>query len=245
MNEKTNNMKIWRDAVSATADCISMEELHQLLEDTSSHVNRARHVDGCPHCQADLALIKNFESPNPNDEEAAAVAWIVAKLSQTSREAALPFAPPARKNHFWRPPYLLGGVAAALAVVLGVSLFMHYQAGRPVPIVEPSALQTMRSASLYLTAPSGSVLQTPSSFQWESLQGARSYSIEVMEVDGSILWSGQAGANVLVVNPDLAKKLQPNRVFIWKVTARDSSGNVVATSNQERFIIKPANGNKQ
>jgi hypothetical protein len=137
-------------------------------------------------------------------------------------------------------PYLVGGLAAVLAIGLGISIVFNRD--RPAAIVEPTGPQTMRSAAVHLITPSGNLVRTPASFQWESFPGAMAYSVQLMEIDGSLLWSGRSNQNSLLVSPELKAVMRPGKPFLWKVAALDSSGQAIATSNQQRFVIQPPAG---
>lgn len=238
MTLEDNNLNIWRDALSARPDCISLDELQQCLEGAGSGES-VHHVHECPHCQASLAMLSRFES-RPEDHEAADVAAIVSRLRQ-EQDTPASAAPPSRRR-IVRFPYFMGGLAAALAIALGISIFVN-RPGQPAVIVEPSGPETMRSATVNLIIPSGTVSQTPANFQWEAFPGAAVYSVQLMEIDGSLLWSGTSSGTSLLVPAVLKATMRPGKPLLWKVAALDSSGKTIATSNQERFLIKAPTGN--
>jgi hypothetical protein len=238
MTLEDNNLKIWRDAISDRPDCISLDELQQCLEGTGSGES-VRHVAECPHCQASLAMLRRFES-RPEDQEASDVAWIVSRLRHGKNTPAAA-APPSRRR-LLSFPYLMGGLAAVLAIGLGISILVN-RAGQPAAIVDPSGPETMRSAAVHLIIPSGTVSQAPANFQWEAFPGTAVYSVQLMEIDGSLLWSGSSSENSLPVPAVLNATLRPGKPLLWKVAALDSSGKTIATSNQERFMIKAPTGN--
>jgi hypothetical protein len=70
-----------KSALVAKPDCLSLEQLESLAADPArSHP----HLAQCPRCQAELALLKSFESSEPLPNEGAAVAWISSHLERNS-----------------------------------------------------------------------------------------------------------------------------------------------------------------
>lgn len=243
MIENQNNIKAWRDAVSTGQDCLSPEDLHALLQKNGSEENR-RHVTDCPHCQAELAMIASFESPESLGEtvgdQRGDIAWIVSRLQAQPKTIAFP--PQGRRaawRSFLRLPYIAATAAAALVMSLGISLYIFEHPQKPVLTADVSRSQPLRSLAVQLTAPSGSLEKPPESFQWERFSGARSYSVELLEVDGSVLWTGRSEQEILPISSDLKAKMRPGKPLSWKVTALDSSGKAIAGSNAEHFMVKP------
>ena len=237
MTENDINSQAWRDAVSARKDCLSLEVL-QHLADGSSDAEASQHLAGCPHCQAQLAMLKSFESL-PAENEGAAVAWIAAQLER--KQACASSAAAELRIPLWRNvlriPYLAGAAALALVVGLGISFYIS---GREHHSFHGNfqGTDTMRSGSVRLTAPSGDLDLVPDDFRWEPYPGAKTYLVEVMEVDGTVLWSRQSPQDFLAASPELKRKMLPGKTLLWKVTAMDGSGGAIATSSQERFQVK-------
>src|SRR6267142_6052948 len=63
---------------AATPVCLTPAQLETLAEGKKSHP----HLAGCPRCQAELAMLKSFESGTPLPDEGAAVAWISSQLDR-------------------------------------------------------------------------------------------------------------------------------------------------------------------
>ncbi len=241
MMDSASNFKVWQDAVSAREDCPPSGELLAVSDNPSGDC--ARHVQQCPYCQAELALLKSFESPGAGDNEQD-IAAVVARLQ--ARSPMPIFSPPrkARWRAFLQFPYLAGAVAAVLVAGLGISLYFSSHAEKPSFDGNISGPQTWRSASVRLTAPSGNLAQAPESFQWEAFPGAKSYSFELLEVDGSVLWREQSEKNILFPGPELKAKIQLSKPLLWKVVAQDASGKTIATSSPERFFVKSIGSQK-
>lgn len=242
MIEKLDNKKTWQDAVSAGKDCLSPEDLDALLRKNGTEENR-RHVTDCPHCQAELAMIASFESPESlKDIDASRrgdLAWIVSQLQ--AQPKTMTFPPQGRIaawRSFLRLPYIAAAAAAVLVICLGISLYIFEHPQKPVLTADVSRSQPLRSLAVHLTAPSGSLDQPPKSFQWEKFSGARSYSVELMEVDGSVLWTGRSEQEILPISSDLKAKMRPGKPFTWRVAALDASGKAIGESDTEHFIVK-------
>ncbi len=236
MADQKINYQAWRDAVSQTKDCLTLDVLEKLAEG-SADKSASQHLATCPHCQSELTMLKSFESSVPSENEGAAVAWIAAQLERKQSGA------PARaevRAPFWRNlfkvPYLAGALAAALVLGLGLSFYVSDR--EPHPISGNIGTGTVRSGSVRLIGPSGNLAQPPDAFRWEAYPGAKSYRVEVMEVDGTVLWSTQTAENFAAPTPELKQKMHPGKALQWKVIALDASGNAIASSSQEKFQVK-------
>jgi hypothetical protein len=240
MAENNINSQAWRDSVSATKDCLPLQVLESLAAGSSDSA-ASQHLSGCPHCQAELAMLKSFESSVPSKNEGAAAAWIAAQLErkQNSSSAKAGVPRPFWRN-FFRVPYLAGALALVLAAGLGISLYVSDREPRS-PLNNPGT-EIMRSGSVRLTSPSGDLARPAQEFHWEAYPGAKKYRVEVLEVDGNVLWSGQSDQTSIATPPELQAKMLPGKTLQWKVTALDDSGKPIASSSQERFLVRVPTG---
>lgn len=242
MDKNDINSQVWHEALSADKGCLSLEVLQNVAEGVSD-ADSLQHLDQCPHCQAELAMLKNFESSLPSQEEGASVAWIAAELERRERRA--PAAPAGPRVPFWRNflriPYMSGAVALALVVGLSISLYVSNREPRTFNVNIPGT-ETMRSGSVRLEGPSGDLDRLPDYFRWEAYPGTKKYRVEVVEVDGTPLWSKESTQNFVTSSAELKKKMLPGKTLLWRVTAIDDSGKARATSSQERFQIKIKDG---
>ncbi len=237
MTANTGKLKAWRDGVSAGENCVPLEALERVA-DGFSDLTINQHVAGCPHCQAELAMLRSFESSRPLTNDEKTVEWIVAHLqsAQDMRFSSV-------RSPLWRTlltmPNLAGAAALTLAISLGFSLYVSNRQARPVLQVGPSGIQNMRSGDIRLTAPSGELDRIPEDFHWDPLPLAKSYSVQLLEVDGTVLLSGKSANNVFRASPELESKIQPGKLLLWKVVALDGSGRPIAQSSQIGFRINP------
>src|SRR5215471_4411120 len=125
MADNRNNRKIWQDASAVTDECLPLEVLEKMTEGTSGDAKAKAHLDGCPHCQTELSMLKNFEASVPSADEGAAVAWIAAQLerNQNARNAKQTVVQVPFWRAMFRMPYLAGAAALAVVLALGVSLY--------------------------------------------------------------------------------------------------------------------------
>src|SRR5262252_4945042 len=182
MADNKNNLKIWHDAAGITDECLPLEVLEKMTEGTSGDAKAKAHLDGCPHCQTELSMLKSFESSVPSADEGAAVAWIEAQLerNQNARNAKQTVT----RVPFWRAmfrmPYLAGAAALAVALALGVSLYRSMNVEGPNRIGGGSVgSSAFRSGAIHPVSPVGEQAQTPAEFRWDAFPGASSYVVEL------------------------------------------------------------------
>jgi hypothetical protein len=180
-------------------------------------------------------MLRSFESSAQVGDNQADVDWVAAQLQRPQGVPSSPVRIP-----FWRgllsAPHL-AGAAIVLIIGLGLSLYVSNRQERPLLHGEPSGNQAMRSGDIRLMGPAGDFHRAPEVFRWEALPHAKSYTMQLLEVDGTVIWNGQSAENVLIANPALKAKMQPGKTLLWKVTALDASGEPIASSSRERFRV--------
>ncbi|HWZ46541.1 MAG TPA: hypothetical protein VNW97_23915 [Candidatus Saccharimonadales bacterium] len=239
MMEHDENLNAWRKGVSADEDCLSLEMLQGLVEGVPPGTPAAAHLAGCPRCQAELAMLRSFELPPSGANDQAAVEWITARLQHAEYVPS-----PAARIPWWGTwmtiPRLSGAVAATVMVGLALSLYVSNRQERPL-FTPTSENENMRSTDIRLTVPSGDLDQAPGEFRWEASPLAKSYSIQLLEVDGTEYWNGQSAKNFLTTSRELKAKMHPGKTLLWKVTALDASGKPIASSGRGRFRVLATN----
>jgi hypothetical protein len=229
---------MWREAASATENCLPLEVLERMTESSSADPKAAAHLAECPHCQTELSMLKSFEASVPSANEGAAVAWIAAQLE---RKQNAPVAKQAVvRVPFWRTmfrvPYMAGAAALSAVLVLGISLYHGNQEGPPK--IGPGIGHGNFRGGIHLVAPVGDLAQAPAEFRWDAVAGASSYLVELKDVAGVTLASAKSTQNVLPVTPEMKANMSSGKPLTWKVTALDASGNAVADSSGGNFKIK-------
>lgn len=250
MRGNTEAYSAWRAALSPISGCLSLESLEPFAGESSHGFapEAAAHLAGCPRCQAELAMLRGFESEaSPhNEDEREAVAWVTAQMEQrmdrrASQSSALPRMP--LRNIFFRSPY---PVAAAALAMSAVAIFAYISQTRPLPLrVAPLENQVMRARDVRVTGPSGDLDRPPETFAWEAFPGAAKYSVELLEVDGTLFWKGESAQNFLVTTPALRDRIRPGKSLFWRVVALDASGKILASSSQEKFRVSAGHGDRE
>jgi hypothetical protein len=239
MADNTNTAKIWQEAAAETKDCLPLEVLEQMMDNTSRDAKAAAHLAGCAHCQTELAMLKSFEQSTPTAEEGAAVAWIAAQLERQQN------APAAEQKvarvPFWRMmfrvPYMAGAAALAAVLIFGISLY-HGNSDGPGKINPGLGNGQFRSGAIHLVSPIADQNNAPAEFHWDAVQGASSYRVELKDVAGITLSSAKSTQNVLPVTPEMKANMIPGKPLKWTVTAMDADGKEIANSSMEQFKIR-------
>lgn len=232
-----NNTKIWRDAVTATRECPTVEVLERVMEESSSDPKAAAHVAGCPHCQSEIAMLRNFESSVPSAEEGAAVAWIAAQLERnqtaTAAKTQTPVVP------FWRAlfrvPYLAAAAALILAIGLGVSFYISE--GYKQPSLTTGNFGLQYRGEMHLSTV-GDLNQVPQQLTWDAVPGAARYRVEISDVANEKLWQAGSTQNSINVDPEVKTKMRQGKPLKWTVTAIDGNGKELATGEGKLRVVK-------
>lgn len=236
---------ILKSSLAATPECLAPEQLEALLDGKTSNP----HLALCPRCQAELAMLKTFESGTPLADEGAAVAWISSHLDRQLeniknparggiRSAVQSFEPQAswlgkifgRGAWRWAAPATVLAAAAIMAVVL-------LQPAKAPELQANAGHENVvyRSQEVQIVSPAGDVQQVPQELRWQAFAGAATYKVAVMEVDKSVLWTTETAGTMIEVPPSLRARMLPGKPILWQVTAVDSQGRVLGTSQIERF----------
>jgi hypothetical protein len=238
MADNTKTLKMWQEAAAATKDCLSLETLEQIVDNTSRDAKAAAHLAGCAHCQTELAMLKNFEQSTPSADEGAAVAWIAAQLERQQtpvaqqKAAAVPF-----WRTMFRVPYMAGAAALAAVLIFGIYLY-HGNSDGPGRINPGLGSGQFRSGSIHLVSPIADQKSAPAEFHWDAVQGASSYRVELKDVAGITLATAKSSQNMLPVTPEMRANMISGKPLKWKVTALNADGKELANSSMEDFKVK-------
>ena len=231
MKSKSSDQTVLKRMLQATADCIPVERFGETRTAAENE-----HVNGCARCQTDIALWQEFNDAAPVPDEGAAVQWVVAELRRR-RQAPLP----ARASGgMWR--WLLPSTgrlvtaAAALAGVVTIGYVMRD--GEPAVRELQNAPQVYRTAQVQVVAPVGDIAAPPRALEWVAVSGAVGYDVDVLEVDGTILWRGTSATPRIDLPSSVLAQLVPGKTVLWDVRARSASGATVANSGTQRFRVE-------
>lgn len=119
---------------------------------------------------------------------------------------------------------LLAG--AAVLLVLAVVLLARVRA--PGPVVERK----------YLLSPVGPV-GAADAFVWNRPKGAERFFLEVMDQDGTLLWS-QATRDTVLLRPG-GLRFSANRIYRWRITYTFTDGVSLPTNDETFQVLSPPN----
>lgn len=219
----------FRRAMRATEECLTFERLGE-----EHSAGEREHLLACAHCQAELALWREFEASSADVQDAAAVQWIVEELrrgrSSPGRE------PGGGVRSAWLSTRGLMAAAASLALAVTVG-YVVWDREPAIGDIEDGAQQAYRTAQLPVVAPVGDVVAGPREFRWALVQGAVSYDLAIFEVDGTVVWRTFSSEGRIAPPESVRSKFVSGKPFVWEVTARDASNAVIARSGIQRFRV--------
>ncbi len=231
-----------KTALAKKQDCLSLQELEQLADNP---LQQHPHLATCSHCQAELAMLKEFEENTPLPGEGAAVAWISANLERRLDQIKNPSAGRTdAASGSWFARLLFVGSArwlaplAALAVIATATVFVLRSSKQPdLNARLGSGPVIYRSQEVEIISPEGDLTQAPKSLQWKAFAGAAKYKVEIMEVDHAQLWSASTNYISLTIPVATQAKMLPGKPVLWQVTALDSQERTLAVSQVKKFSV--------
>lgn len=243
--------KALKSALARSSDCATIEELERLRGTDHAggrDAELAEHVAGCLRCRTELAMMKEFSAAAPRADEEEAARWIAVQLDadiariigRRGASAGIAADEPPRR---WEPRRLLRPAAAALSLAAALLLVVNLrgQEVRP-PALSPEAgsgPEVFRSSAVALLAPGDDLDAPATELRWEAVPGAASYSVQVMEVDRAEVWHADASSPDVSLPPAVRARMVPGKPLLWQVAAKDASGAVIATSQVQRFRVRP------
>lgn len=236
--------ELLKSALMASPECLSAEQLEQVMEPGTPAPRLAAHLAECPRCQAELTLMKKFLGDERLEHEGAAVAWISAELErslpQITGRAAGRVGTVAGSwwSRWWSSTGGRVAVAASAVAVLALAAVVWMRPTEPVIVADAGKHEVvMRAEGVTGLSPEGDLKTAPVELTWEAAAGAAAYRVELMEVDESVLWSSESSGTRVAVPETVQRKMLPGKPMLWRVTALDGSGKAVATSAEERFRV--------
>jgi hypothetical protein len=243
------NRSTLSDAFKAKPDCLAPEQLEKLAEDPAPNNS---HLAECSRCQTELALLQSFESSEPLLDEGAAVAWISARLERNLGQikgapASRGFSASGNAGSWFsrlfagRTSRWLMPVSAALIVVIAsVARMQIHRSQEPELSADAgNAPVVYRSQEMEAIGPAGALSEAPRVLQWKTFAGTVRYKVLMMEVDDSPLWSDETSDSIVTIPDAIRAKMLPRKPVLWRVTALDSQGRVLASSQVQRFSVQP------
>ena len=239
------NRSTLKAALKVTPECLSLQELEQLAGDQSP---KHPHLAGCPRCQAELALLKEFEASSPLPDEGAAVSWISAQLDRNLDQIKNPGSVSRNAQSTtaagWFSALFKVGTGrwlvpvAAIVVVAAASVIMLRTSKQPELHANlGSGPAVYRSQQVEVVSPVGELAGAPNSLRWKGFPGAAEYKVEVMEVDHAPLCTAKTNDTAFTIPSATRAKMLPGKPVLWQVTALDSQGRTLAVSQLQRFSV--------
>lgn len=223
-------MSDWREALAPTPECIAIERLGEELNESER-----THLETCARCHAELALFRELdrEERSPEGE------WIANELRRRGGEAIAPVPFPHRRAEARRSTWrVLYAVAAALAITIGAGWWM--QTREPSidgPLDDPG---TYRGARLEVLAPAGELAQAPNELRWTAVPNASRYRFRILEVDGTVVWSGETTETHVALPPAVVAQFAPGKSLRWEVQAFRGTGMLASSETQSvRVSVAP------
>ena len=202
------------------------------------------HADRCPACAAERDLARLWDAaPAAAGARPEDVAFVVSRLAESS-----PVAKPAAKVVPFRGPrpqaprsrsFTFTRLAAAAVLVLaaGLGIRTFYQPEPPLP--PPETGGAVRSAEIETLAPRGELEEIPRELRWSPWNGALSYRVRLIAVDGAVLWDAKVPAPPARLPSEVTGRLHRAVTYTWTVEALGPDGSVVAASEPVPFKAKP------
>jgi hypothetical protein len=237
------NRSTLNEALRMKPGCLTPEELEKFVENPATGNS---HLSSCSRCQAELALLKSFESSEPLPDEGAAVTWISARLERQLDEIKNPGQTrDSSQGVSWFSRILAKGsirwllpLSAILVIGLGVFVVSRKSQEPDLRADAGHGPAIYRSEEIEVSSPVGEVAKAPAILQWKSFEGSAEYKVSIMEVDEVPLWTGQTNDVILTIPNAIRAKMLPGKPVLWRVTALDSQGRVLATSQIQRFSVQ-------
>lgn len=238
--------QILKSALGSSPECLPVEQLEAL---TRSDAQIPPHVAQCPRCQAELQMLKCFESGDPLPDEGAAVAWISSRIARRMDEIKHPVrgrqsAPrdevqSSWMRWLWSPRKIaiaIPALAALAIAVVGIALLRTPK--EPDLRADAGSHDTIyRSGEVQLVGPVGDLEQIPTTLQWKAFPSATKYKVTLMEIDRVPIWEIKNNDTSLTIPSAVKGKMLPGKPFLWQVSALDVSGRVLATSQVQKFVV--------
>jgi hypothetical protein len=207
----------WREILEPTPDCIALDRLGEPLTDAE----RA-HVDGCVRCQTERALFREVLSEESSDDSRA-----IADELRRRNQNVVAFRPGVARIAYQ--------IAAALAVVIGIALWMQM---REPSISGPLGSDLYRSARLEVSGPSGDLAQPPHELRWKAVVHATRYHVAITEIDATSVWSSDTNQTFLALPSDVQSRFAPGKTLQWNVEAFRGNESL-AVSETQKIRVTP------
>jgi hypothetical protein len=243
--------EVWKGALTPTEACPTIEELGLLSNGLlSEQPSSGAHIAECLRCQAELAMLKEFQSGPTLPAEAAEVSWITAELERRFDRIVAPTpltssgsTPDRRRSLWWHRLFDARSVRVAAfgsAVLIGViAAALHFRGAQEPKLTADLGRgpAVLRSGDMVALGPTGDLTHAPGELRWQAMPGAKRYGIRVMEVDQNELWHTESVETSVSLPAAVRATIVPGKTLLWQVTALDSASKPMAASQILRFRL--------
>jgi hypothetical protein len=224
-------------APASRKDCPSPETMLKLLRSRLFGKKAARaidHISRCGYCAGEFAfLLETIRHEKQFIEQAeqslAPVRLIQTKASvpQESKAFFRRWRPVVRRLS-WSPISLLAGLAVT---GLAVAAFLVLRS--------PETYRSGGGTGLRLVQPvNREVSGSPLVFRWKAVAGSEYYALELFDKALNSIWkTDKVKTNEVVLPEETVRKLAPNSVYFWMVTAHFPDGEK-RLSRLEKFTFR-------
>jgi hypothetical protein len=130
---------------------------------------------------------------------------------------------------------------AALSAIIAVTMILLEHRKQPELRADAGTGSVVyRTEELQIVRPSGELNEAPKDLEWKRVTDASKYRVTIMEVDRNPLWTGETADFRIDIPREVRAKMLPGKTVLWQVTALDSRGRVLATSQAERMVVSRA-----
>jgi hypothetical protein len=237
-------VEILAKALGAGADCPELARLVAAAADELPAAEREHvlaHAEGCAACGAELELARSF-ARKPGADETEDLAWIVGRLDHHAAPAptvakVLPMRP--RRAPVTSARLAIWAVAACAALAVGLS-FWAVSDGRAPGLPERPLEDAVRGGSISWVTPLGTLPALPDELRWDSVAGAASYRVEILDVaDRAVLETITTAPGWTPAAADRAR-LETFVLYRVRVVAVDAAGGELAASEAAELRLEPA-----
>lgn len=244
-----------KKAFRATEACLDLDGIASFVlggGDARSLQKAKAHVESCPRCSTEVALYRDFLERPPSAAEAADVEWIARELQE--RRPNLAVSAQDAVNHFARPPisetgmeklrrlvtgWHLPALAVAAVALLAIGIVSIYRTAPEFAVPDLQPARDVRSGGIEVLFPSGDLESAPTELSWKAVRGADRYRVRLLEIDGHEFFRAEVRrTSVLLPHVD-PPMIVPGKKLLWQVTALDSAGNILQSSPEVAFRVKP------
>ncbi|HKD05654.1 MAG TPA: hypothetical protein VKB79_07115 [Bryobacteraceae bacterium] len=229
-------------ALGRSNDCPPLTDLEGLLQE-GAPITLKRHVEGCPHCQTELHMLRSFTSNEIAEDEQPAVNAIAARLKARPTTGATNEAVANEpRQPWWKRAFevrWLSPAAATLAIALVVAgVASELRRGRqPAIAIGAGTTEVLRSSAITILSPIGDLRERPMEIRWEAAPNAVRYRVRIIEVDHAEVWSTDATSPRVGLPATVEALIVPSKTFVVQVAAFGASGQKIAESETARFRL--------